>query len=58
MTQNFRFRDAWNNAIWYALREVTGISSPYPMEVRLVPSIASETVLSVLLLTPDIAQRR
>ncbi|WP_063653452.1 Rha family transcriptional regulator [Candidatus Arsenophonus triatominarum] len=23
MTQNFRFRDAWNNAIWYALREVT-----------------------------------
>ncbi|WP_334468311.1 Rha family transcriptional regulator [Arsenophonus sp. PmNCSU2021_1] len=42
MTQNFRFRDAWNNAIWYALREVTGIPSPYPMEVRLVPSIASE----------------
>ncbi|MFS1538210.1 MAG: hypothetical protein ACL7BU_05375 [Candidatus Phlomobacter fragariae] len=29
MTQNFRFRDAWNNAIWYALREVTGIPSPY-----------------------------
>ncbi|HGJ5878257.1 MAG TPA: Rha family transcriptional regulator, partial [Arsenophonus nasoniae] len=27
MTQNFRFRDAWNNAIWYALREVTGIPS-------------------------------
>ncbi|HGJ5883029.1 Bro-N domain-containing protein [Arsenophonus sp.] len=42
MTQNFRFRDAWNNAIWHALREVTGIPSPYPMEVRLVPSIASE----------------
>ncbi|WP_063653472.1 Rha family transcriptional regulator [Candidatus Arsenophonus triatominarum] len=42
MTQNFRFRDAWNNAIWYALREVTGIPSPYSMEVRLVPSIASE----------------
>ncbi|PAU99993.1 hypothetical protein CBG25_19660 [Arsenophonus sp. ENCA] len=42
MTQNFRFRDAWNNAIWYALREVTGIPSPYPMEVRLVPSIALE----------------
>ncbi|HGJ5882797.1 Rha family transcriptional regulator [Arsenophonus sp.] len=42
MTQNFRFRDAWNNAIWYALREVTGIPSPYPMEVRLVPSIATE----------------
>ncbi|PAV02473.1 hypothetical protein CBG25_10675 [Arsenophonus sp. ENCA] len=42
MTQNFRFRNAWNNAIWYALREVTGIPSPYPMEVRLVPSIASE----------------
>ncbi|UBX28458.1 Rha family transcriptional regulator [Arsenophonus apicola] len=42
MTQNFRFRDAWNNAIWYALREVTGIPSPYPMEVLLVPSIATE----------------
>ncbi|QBY41911.1 Rha family transcriptional regulator [Arsenophonus nasoniae] len=42
MTQNFRFKQAWNNAIWYALREVTGIPSPYPMEVRLVPSIASE----------------
>ncbi|MDR5611335.1 MULTISPECIES: BRO family protein [unclassified Arsenophonus] len=42
MTQNFRFKDAWNNAIWYALREVTGIPSPYPMEVRLVPSIATE----------------
>lgn len=42
ITQNFRFRDAWNHAIWYALREVTGIPSPYPMEVRLVPSIATE----------------
>ncbi|WP_245677483.1 Rha family transcriptional regulator [Candidatus Arsenophonus triatominarum] len=42
ITQNFRFRDAWNNAIWHALREVTGIPSPYPMEVRLVPSIATE----------------
>ncbi|WP_180558854.1 BRO-N domain-containing protein, partial [Arsenophonus endosymbiont of Apis mellifera] len=42
MTQNFRFKQAWNNAIWYALREVTGIPSPYPMEVLLVPSIATE----------------
>nr|CBA72535.1 phage transcriptional regulator [Arsenophonus nasoniae] len=42
MTQNFRFRDAWNNAIWYALREVTGIPSPNPFEVRYIPAIAEE----------------
>ncbi|MFS1538122.1 MAG: hypothetical protein ACL7BU_04825 [Candidatus Phlomobacter fragariae] len=48
MTQNFRFRDACNNAIWYALREVTGIPSPYPMEVRFYPLLllnASESVM-------------
>lgn len=42
MSHNFRFKQAWNNSIWYALREVTGIPSPQPMEVRHIPHIARE----------------
>ncbi|MEN3259946.1 BRO family protein [Sodalis endosymbiont of Spalangia cameroni] len=42
MSHNFRFKQAWSNGIWYALREVTGIASPQPMEVRHIPHIARE----------------
>ncbi|WGL93741.1 Rha family transcriptional regulator [Arsenophonus nasoniae] len=42
MTQDFRFQNSWNNAIWYALRHVTGISSPNQFEVRYIPVIAAE----------------
>ncbi|WP_074012051.1 Bro-N domain-containing protein [Candidatus Sodalis sp. SoCistrobi] len=42
MSHNFRFKQAWSNGIWYALREVTGIPSPQPMEVRHIPHIARE----------------
>ncbi|PAV02853.1 hypothetical protein CBG25_08480 [Arsenophonus sp. ENCA] len=35
ITQNFRFQNSWNNAIWYALRHVTGIPSPNPFEGHL-----------------------
>lgn len=42
MTQNFRFQNSWNNAIWYALRHVTGIPSPNQFEVRYIPAIAAE----------------
>ncbi|MFT4465621.1 MAG: Bro-N domain-containing protein [Sodalis sp. (in: enterobacteria)] len=42
MSHNFRFKQAWSNGIWYALREVTGIPSPQPMEVRHIPYIARE----------------
>ncbi|MBG6243604.1 MAG: hypothetical protein EKE20_18265, partial [Candidatus Symbiopectobacterium sp. Dall1.0] len=42
MSHNFRFKQAWNSGIWYALREATGIPSPQPMEVRHIPNIARE----------------
>ncbi|WP_243466298.1 BRO-N domain-containing protein [Sodalis glossinidius] len=42
MSHNFRFKQAWSNGIWYALREVTGIPSPQLMEVRHIPHIARE----------------
>lgn len=42
MSHNFRCKQAWSNGIWYALREVTGIASPQPMEVRHIPHIARE----------------
>lgn len=42
MSHNFRFKQAWSNSIWYALREVTGIPSPQPMEVHHIPHIARE----------------
>ncbi|MFT4466318.1 MAG: hypothetical protein ACMX3H_19425, partial [Sodalis sp. (in: enterobacteria)] len=42
MSHNFRFKQAWSNGIWYAQREVTGLPSPQPMEVRHIPHIARE----------------
>ncbi|BAE74512.1 conserved hypothetical protein [Sodalis glossinidius str. 'morsitans'] len=42
MSHNFRFKQAWSNGIWYNLREVTGIPSPHPMEVRHIPHITRE----------------
>ncbi|MBT9432103.1 hypothetical protein JZM24_08155 [Candidatus Sodalis endolongispinus] len=44
MSHNFRYKQAWSNGIWYGLREVTGIPSPQPVEVRHTPHIARECI--------------
>ncbi|MGL9751946.1 MAG: hypothetical protein ACR5LC_14610 [Symbiopectobacterium sp.] len=42
MANGFHFDRAWSNAIWHALRRVTGIPSPQHLEVRQLPLLAEE----------------
>jgi Rha family phage regulatory protein len=38
----FHFDRAWTQAIWYALRRVTGVPSPQHFEIRQLPLLAEE----------------
>ncbi|WP_392440400.1 Rha family transcriptional regulator [Edwardsiella piscicida] len=38
----FRFRAAWNQGVWYALRQATGVPSPYPFTADDLPALARE----------------
>ncbi|ELM3722643.1 Rha family transcriptional regulator [Edwardsiella piscicida] len=38
----FRFRAAWNQGVWYALRQATGVPSPYPFTAADLPELARE----------------
>ncbi|PAV02137.1 Rha family transcriptional regulator [Arsenophonus sp. ENCA] len=42
MTNGFRFERSWSNALWLALREVTGTPSPERFQVAHIPLIADE----------------
>ncbi|MGG2143926.1 BRO-N domain-containing protein [Symbiopectobacterium sp. RP] len=42
ITRGFRFEQAWTNAVYYALRDVTGTPSPMPFEVQHIPLLAKE----------------
>lgn len=42
MANGFHFDRAWSNAIWYALRRVTGVPSPQHFEIRQLPLLAEE----------------
>ncbi|WP_252120399.1 Rha family phage regulatory protein [Symbiopectobacterium purcellii] len=42
MSNGFHFDRAWSNAIWYALRRVTGVTSPQHFEIRQLPLLAEE----------------
>ncbi len=37
MANGFHFDRAWSNAVWYALRRVTGVPSPQHFEIRQLP---------------------
>lgn len=42
ITQGFRFGQAWTNAVYYALRDVTGTPSPMRFETQHIPLLAEE----------------
>ncbi|MFS1583176.1 MAG: Rha family transcriptional regulator [Candidatus Arsenophonus phytopathogenicus] len=42
MTDGFRFERSWSNAVWLALREVTGTPSPARFQVEHIPLMADE----------------
>lgn len=42
MTGCFKFQRSWNNAVWYALRRATGVSSPEPFSVDDLPILTEE----------------
>ncbi|OIV46936.1 Rha family transcriptional regulator [Sodalis sp. TME1] len=42
MSNGFHFDQAWSNAIWHALRRVTGVPSPQHFEIRQLPLLAEE----------------
>ncbi|MBG6243554.1 MAG: hypothetical protein EKE20_17955, partial [Candidatus Symbiopectobacterium sp. Dall1.0] len=42
MANGFHFDRAWTQAIWYALRRVTGVPSPQHFEVRQLPLLTEE----------------
>ncbi|WP_447722955.1 Rha family transcriptional regulator [Edwardsiella tarda] len=42
IVNQFRFRAAWNQGVWYALRQATGVPSPYPFTVDDLPALARE----------------
>ncbi|WP_440866622.1 Rha family transcriptional regulator [Symbiopectobacterium purcellii] len=42
MANGFHFDRAWTQAIWYALRRVTGVPSPQHFEIRQLPLLAEE----------------
>ncbi|MBG6240325.1 MAG: hypothetical protein EKE12_00170 [Candidatus Symbiopectobacterium sp. Clec_Harlan] len=42
MANGFHFDRAWTQAIWHALRRVTGVPSPQHFEVRQLPLLAEE----------------
>ncbi|WP_342221944.1 hypothetical protein [Candidatus Fukatsuia endosymbiont of Tuberolachnus salignus] len=42
MSDQFRFKRAWSNGIWRALRQVAGVPSPKRFEVQQIPLLANE----------------
>ncbi|WP_406705549.1 Bro-N domain-containing protein [Sodalis sp.] len=42
ITQGFRFGQAWTNAVYYSLRNVTGTPSPMRFETQHIPLLAEE----------------
>ncbi|HGJ5878179.1 MAG TPA: Bro-N domain-containing protein, partial [Arsenophonus nasoniae] len=42
ITNGFRFERSWSNAVWLALREVTGTPSPERFQVEHIPLMADE----------------
>ncbi|MGY0152454.1 antA/AntB antirepressor family protein [Edwardsiella tarda] len=42
IVNQFRFRAAWNQGVWYALRQATGVPSPYPFTADDLPALARE----------------
>ncbi|MGG2142316.1 hypothetical protein [Symbiopectobacterium sp. RP] len=42
ITRGFRFEQAWTNAVYHALRDVTGTPSPMPFEAQHIPLLAEE----------------
>ncbi|CRL45103.1 hypothetical protein SGGMMB4_02636 [Sodalis glossinidius str. 'morsitans'] len=42
ITRGFRFEQAWTNAVYYSLRDVTGTPSPMPFEAQHIPLLAEE----------------
>ncbi|SPP31323.1 hypothetical protein ARAF_0443 [Arsenophonus endosymbiont of Aleurodicus floccissimus] len=42
ITNSFRFERSWSNAVWLALREVTGTPSPERFQVEHIPLMADE----------------
>ncbi|WP_440863981.1 BRO-N domain-containing protein [Symbiopectobacterium purcellii] len=42
MANGFHFDREWSNAIWHALRRVTGVPSPQHFEIRQLPLLAEE----------------
>lgn len=42
ITRGFRFEQAWTNAVYYALRDVTGTPSPMRFETQHIPLLAEE----------------
>ncbi|CRL45081.1 hypothetical protein SGGMMB4_02599 [Sodalis glossinidius str. 'morsitans'] len=42
ITHGFRFEQAWTNAVYYSLRDVTGTPSPMPFEAQHIPLLAEE----------------
>ncbi|MGY0155814.1 Rha family transcriptional regulator [Edwardsiella tarda] len=42
IVNQFRFRAAWNQGVWYALRQATGVPSPYPFTVADLPALVRE----------------
>ncbi|MGL9724806.1 BRO-N domain-containing protein [Sodalis sp. (in: enterobacteria)] len=42
ITQGFRFGQAWTNAVYYSLRDVTGTPSPMRFETQHIPLLAEE----------------
>ncbi|MBG6243638.1 MAG: hypothetical protein EKE20_18450, partial [Candidatus Symbiopectobacterium sp. Dall1.0] len=42
MANGFHFDRAWTQAIWYALRRVTGVPSPQHFDIRQIPLLAEE----------------
>ncbi|CAK8737925.1 hypothetical protein SODG_001639 [Sodalis praecaptivus] len=57
MANGFHFDRAWTQAIWYALRRVTGVPSPQHFEIRQLPcwpkSAAASTALPTNLKRPS-----
>ena len=42
MTNRFKYKESWNQGIWFSLRRATGVPSPHPFSVDDLPVLASE----------------
>lgn len=42
ITNRFKYKESWNQGIWYALRRATGTTSPNPFSVEDIPILAAE----------------